>query len=285
MKELEQFLNYINNRGFSVYTYNNYRKDLLDFFSFFKNKKVDDITVNDIRSYIRNLYNKKYKAATISRHISTLKSFYKYLENEDIIKFNPMVLISNPKKDKKLPNYLNYDALEKLLNTPDINNKFGLRDALILEMLYSTGVRVSELVNIRVSDIIFSERKIFVYGKGRKERIVFYGSNLEKLLNKYLKSHHENYLFTNTKGEKLNERSVRKVVSDTALKAHLNVKVTPHTLRHTYATHMLNDGADLKSVGDLLGHENLSTTGIYTHVSNERLRNVYLTSHPRAKKN
>ncbi len=285
MQELDKFLNYINNRGFSKHTYNSYHKDLLDFFSFFKNKNINNITVNDIRGYIRSLYDKKYSATTISRHISTLKSFYKYLENEDKIEFNPMYLISNPKKDKKLPNYLNYEDLEKLLKTPDINNKWGLRDALVLEMLYSTGIRVSELVNIKVSDINFSERKIYVFGKGRKERIVFYGSNLEKLLNKYLKNYHEIYLFTNTKGDKLNERTVRKIVSDTALKAHINVKVTPHTLRHTYATHMLNDGADLKSVGDLLGHENLSTTGIYTHVSNERLRSVYLSSHPRAKKN
>ena len=285
MEELDKFLNYINNRGFSNYTYKSYHKDLLDFFSFFENKDIASISVNDIRGYIRSLYDKKYSAATISRHISTLKSFYKYLESEDTVNVNPMDLISNPKKDKKLPNYLNYEDLERLLKTPDVNNKWGLRDALILEMLYSTGIRVSELVNIKVNDISFSERKIYVFGKGRKERIVFYGSNLENLLNKYLKNHHEIYLFTNTKGDKLNERTVRQIVSNTALKAHINVKVTPHTLRHTYATHMLNDGADLKSVGDLLGHENLSTTGIYTHVSNERLRKVYLSSHPRAKKN
>lgn len=284
MKEIDKFLNYINNRGFSRHTYNSYHQDLLDFSAFFKNKNIQDITLNEIREYIRKMYDKKYSATTISRHISTLKSFYKYLEDEEDI-VNPMDLISNPKKDKKLPNYLNYEEVEKLLKTPDINNKWGLRDAVILEMLYSTGIRVSELVNVKVKDISFAERKIYVFGKGRKERIVFYGSNLENLLNKYLKEHHEIYLFTNTKGDKLNERTVRKIVSDTALKAQINVKVSPHTLRHTYATHMLNDGADLKSVGDLLGHENLSTTGIYTHVSNERLRRVYLGSHPRAKKN
>ena len=195
-----------------------------------------------------------------------------------------MVLISNPKKEKKLPNYLNYEDNEKLLKTPDINTKEGLMAALILEMLYSTGVRVGELVSIKVNDINRKERSILVFGKGRKERIVFYGSNCEKLLNKYLEKHQELYLFTNKHGEKINERTVRQIVSDTAQKAHINVKVTPHTLRHTYATHLLNDGADLKSVGDLLGHENLSTTGIYTHVSNDRLRKVYLNAHPRAKK-
>ncbi len=285
MKEVEKFLIYIQNRGFSLHTYNSYEKDLKDFIAYFNNKKLKDITVGDIRFYIRSLYDRKYKVATIARHISTLKSFYKYLESENIISFNPMVLVSNPKKDKKLPNYLNYEDLEKLLNTPDINNKWGLRDALILEMLYSTGIRVSELVNIKIKDIDFNARKILVFGKGRKERIVFYGSNCADLLEKYLQKQHENYLFTNTKGNRLNERTVRQIVSDTALKAHINVKVTPHTLRHTYATHLLNGGADLKSVGDLLGHESLSTTGIYTHVSNERLRQVYLSTHPRAKKN
>lgn len=284
MIEVNDFLNYVKTRGFSNYTYESYKEDLEAFVKFFPNKNIKDIEVKDIREYIRSMYDKKYKATTISRHISTLKSFYNYLESEDIIKNNPMVLISNPKKEKKLPNYLNYEDTEKLLKTPDINTKEGLMAALILEMLYSTGVRVGELVSIKVNDINRKERSILVFGKGRKERIVFYGSNCEKQLNKYLEKHQELYLFTNKHGEKINERTVRQIVSDTAKKAHINVKVTPHTLRHTYATHLLNDGADLKSVGDLLGHENLSTTGIYTHVSNDRLRKVYLNAHPRAKK-
>lgn len=284
MIEVNKFLDYVKTRGFSDYTYESYKEDLEAFVKFFPNKNIKDIEVKDIREYIRSMYDKKYKATTISRHISTLKSFYNYLESEDIIKNNPMVLISNPKKEKKLPNYLNYEDTEKLLKTPDINTKEGLMAALILEMLYSTGVRVGELVSIKVNDINRKERSILVFGKGRKERIVFYGSNCEILLNKYLEKHQELYLFTNKHGEKINERTVRQIVSDTAKKAHINVKVTPHTLRHTYATHLLNDGADLKSVGDLLGHENLSTTGIYTHVSNDRLRKVYLNAHPRAKK-
>lgn len=284
MIEVNKFLDYVKTRGFSDYTYESYKEDLEAFVKFFPNQNIKDIEVKDIREYIRSMYDKKYKATTISRHISTLKSFYNYLESEDIIKNNPMVLISNPKKEKKLPNYLNYEDTEKLLKTPDINTKEGLMAALILEMLYSTGVRVGELVSIKVNDINRKERSILVFGKGRKERIVFYGSNCEKQLNKYLEKHQELYLFTNKHGEKINERTVRQIVSDTAKKAHINVKVTPHTLRHTYATHLLNDGADLKSVGDLLGHENLSTTGIYTHVSNDRLRKVYLNAHPRAKK-
>lgn len=277
---MNEFLDHIRVCGFSDYTIKSYEEDLISFFKYFKEIPT---SVNELREYIRYLYDKKYSSATISRHISTLKSFYKYLEEKEIIKNNPMVLVSNPKKEKLLPNYLNYETLEKLLNTPDIKTKSGLRDALILEILYSSGIRVSELVNIKIKDINFNERKILIFGKGRKERYVFYGTRAEKLLNEYLKNKQNEYLFVNTKGNKLNERTVREIVSINAKKAHIDVKVTPHTLRHTYATHMLDGGADLKSVGDLLGHENLSTTGIYTHVSNERLRSVYLNSHPRAK--
>lgn len=157
-------------------------------------------------------------------------------------------------------------------------------------MLYSTGIRVSELANLKLKDINFGEHKILILGKGNKERYVYYGTKCQKLLDKYLSDGRtmypaSAYLFSNKHGNKLNERMIRMIIDECGRKAKLNVHVTPHVLRHTYATHMLNEGADLKSVGDLLGHENLSTTQIYTHVSNERLRKVYLSSHPRAKKN
>lgn len=282
MQNVDEFLNYLkSNKGFSENTIKNYGIDLDEFYDYVENKKVD---IDLIRSYLKHLYDKKYKSRTISRKVSSLKSYFKYLESEGIIDDNPMILISNPKIEKTLPNYLNYNDLEKLLNAPDINNKYGLRDALILEMLYSSGCRVSELSNIKLKDIDFKNRKILILGKGNKERYVYYGSKCEELLNKYLDKEENVYLFTNKHGNKLNERTIRKIVDDNARKAGLDVHVTPHTLRHTYATHLLNDGADLKSVGDLLGHENLSTTQIYTHVSNERLRRVYLNAHPRARK-
>ena len=282
MKNVDEFLLFLKNeKGFSDYTIKNYGIDLDDFYDFAGDEKID---VDLIRKYLKYLYDKNYKSRTISRKISALKSYFKYLESEGVISDNPASLISNPKVEKTLPNYLNYSDLEKLLNYPDINKKYGLRDALILEMLYSSGCRVSELANIKMEDINFSERKIIILGKGNKERYVFYGSKCEELLNKYVKDHDFEYLFTNKHGNKLNERIIRKIVDDNARRAGLDVHVTPHTLRHTYATHLLNDGADLKSVGDLLGHENLSTTQIYTHISNERLRNVYLKAHPRARK-
>ncbi len=285
MNNVYKFLDYLKyERGFSDYTIKSYKEDLTEFYDFALDNNID---IDLVRDYLRKLYENKYSNRSISRKVSSLKSYFKYLESEDIIKDNFMRLISNPKLEKTLPNYLNYDDLEKLLNYPDTSNKYGLRDALILEMLYSTGVRVSELANIRLNDIDFNDRKILILGKGNKERYVYYGSKCEKLLDKYLKMNHRDssYLLIGKKSDRLNEREIRSIVTDNAKKAGINIHVSPHTLRHTYATHMLNDGADLKSVGDLLGHESLSTTQIYTHVSNERLRQVYLSAHPRAHKN
>ncbi len=284
MKWIDSFINYLKyEKNFSKYTIKSYKTDLDEFYEFSSNKEVD---LKLIKIYLKSLYEKKYKTKTISRKVSSLKSYFKYLESENLIKENPMRLISNPKVEKTLPNYLNYDDLEKLLSYPDIKTKYGLRDALILEMLYSSGIRVSEFANMKIKDIDFHDRKILILGKGNKERYVYYGLKCEKLLKEYLKLEHKNseYLLIGKTKDKLNEREIRKVVTDTAKKAGIKVHVSPHTLRHTYATHMLNEGADLKSVGDLLGHESLSTTQIYTHVSNERLRQVYLKAHPRAHK-
>lgn len=285
MENVHKFLDYLKyEKGFSDYTIKSYETDLREFYDFALEEKVD---VELVRKYLRKLYENKYSSRSISRKVSTLKSYFKYLESEGIIKDNFMRLISNPKIEKTLPNYLNYEDLEKLLAFPDRSNKYGLRDALILEMLYSSGVRVSEFANMKLKDIDFKERKILILGKGNKERYVYYGSKCAELLDKYLKLDHRDspYLLIGKRSDRLNEREIRSIVTDTAKKAGIEVHVSPHTLRHTYATHMLNDGADLKSVGDLLGHESLSTTQIYTHVSNERLRQVYLSAHPRAHKN
>lgn len=285
MRDAYKFLEYLKyEKGFSDYTIKSYETDLKHFYDFADDKEIN---IEVVRYYLRSLHEDNYSNRSISRKISTLKSYFKYLESEGIIKNNFMRLISNPKIEKSLPNYLNYEDLEKLLSYPDRSNKYGLRDALILEMLYSTGVRVGELAEIQLDDINFEERKILVLGKGDKERYVFYGTKCAELLDRYLEIDHRDspYLLIGKRNDKLNEREIRKIVTDCGKKAGLSVHVSPHTLRHTYATHMLNDGADLKSVGDLLGHESLSTTQIYTHVSNERLRQVYLKAHPRAHKN
>lgn len=287
---IDKFLKYLKiEKNYSINTIESYKKDLLEFNEYLKNKKIKDVDYKFIRDYLAYMYQKKYMKKTISRHISTLRSFYKYLNNENILNKNPMILISNPKLDKKLPNFLYYDELLVLLNIPNKETTLGLRDALILELLYSTGIRVSELINIKIKDINFNDKKILILGKGNKERYVLYGNTLMELLDLYLNNSrsklnkNSEYLILNKNGDKITDRGIRLIIQNILKKGELDYHVSPHTLRHTFATHMLDNGADLKSVQELLGHENLSTTQIYTHVTNKRLRSVYLNTHPRAK--
>lgn len=292
-KYFDNFIEYITfQRRYSIYTVINYTNDLdafKDYLVSININHIKQVNYNTIRDYLVVLHEQKYAKKTISRHVSTLKSFFKYLLGEHVINNNPMTLITTPKLDKKLPQVIYYDDLEKLLSIPNGDKVCDLRDALILELLYSTGIRVSELVNIKVKDINKSEKQINIFGKGSKERIVIYGKICESKLEKYLKKRHEldknssEYLFLNNRGGVLTTRGVRYIIDQIIKRGCLQFHISPHVLRHTFATHMLNEGADLKSVQELLGHENLSTTQIYTHVSNERLRNVYLHSHPRAK--
>lgn len=291
-QDIIKFLKYLKiEKNYSDNTYKNYEKDLLEYQEYLNKENIDITKTNYklVRKYLTYMFDKNYSKKTISRHISTLRSFYKYLKEEKIIKNNPMLLISNPKLDKKLPNFLYYDELEILLNIPDKENILGLRDSLILELLYSTGVRVSELVNIKMKDINFNEKRILILGKGNKERYVLYGNTLQELLELYLKNSREvlnknsEYLVLNKNGEKITDRGIRLIINKILKKGELDYHVSPHTLRHTFATHMLENGADLKSVQELLGHSSMSTTQIYTHITNERLRNVYLKTHPRAR--
>lgn len=280
-------------KNYSLDTVMTYKNSLLDFEKFAIDNKMNIINVDYqfIRLYLNHMYNLNYANKTMAQHISTLRSFYKYLRAENIVESNPMTLVSNPKIEKKLPNFLYYKELEQLLNTPDTKTALGLRDALILEMLYSTGVRVSELVNIKLSSINHSTLEITIVGKGNKARIVMYGKRCANLLNDYLtrsrpelEKETNDYLILGNRGNKINVREVRMIVTNVATKSGLKQHISPHTLRHTFATHMLDGGANLRSVQQLLGHESLSTTTIYTHVTNEHLRQVYLSAHPRAHK-
>ena len=290
------FLKYLKiEKNYSKYTIINYGKDLK---TFKKNLDIEHITnikkidYKVLRQYLSFLYEFDYEKKTVTRNISTLRSFFKYLHKENIIKTNPMTLIESPKLDKKLPKVLNNIEIEDILNIPDITTPLGQRDSVILELIYSTGVRVSELVSIKLSDIDYSAKKIIITGKGNKERIVLYGSILEEKLNLYLNDGRTklikkscDYLIVNHNGNKITPRGIELIIDKILKTGHINYKISPHTLRHTFATHMLNNGADLKTVQELLGHESLSTTQIYTHVSNERLRNVYLNTHPRGRIN
>ncbi|MCI5879694.1 MAG: tyrosine recombinase XerC [Bacillales bacterium] len=283
INEFKSYLMY--EKMFSSNTVNSYVRDLEEFNSFLESEYIKHVTYKDIRSYLAHMYNKKYSSRTISRKLSAIRSFYKYEVNKGVIRDNPCLLISNPKVEKKLPNYLSYNEIETMLEVPDTFKNNSLRDKLIIEILYSTGIRVSELVNIKVKDIDFYNNQILILGKGNKERYVIFGNTLKDMLKEYIsiKSDSE-YLITNKYNKKMSTRSIEEIVKKIVKIDGIKNKVTPHTIRHTFATHMLNEGADLRVVQELLGHENLKTTEVYTHVSNERLRSVYLSSHPRAKK-
>ena len=281
-------------KHYSDLTSEGYLSDLTLFIEYLNQNNISDlkkVEYNDIRMFINYLYDLGYKNTTISRHISALKSFFKYLKTNKIIDNNPCTLISNPKKEKRLPKYLNYEDTEKLLNAFDNNNYIGLRNSLILEILYSTGIRVSEITNIKFKDINMSDKTIKITGKGNKERYAYFGTKCFNLIKDYCKNSYKKlnknnleYLILSKTGKKINERQIRDVVDEAAILAHIDIKISPHVLRHTFGTHMLNEGADLRSVQELLGHENLSTTQVYTHLSNDRIRSIYLKTHPRAKK-
>ena len=286
-KDIKNYIFYIKNvKNFSNYTIINYEKDIEQFKIFLNQNNINNFSQVDyetLRNYLAYLNKLNYKNKTISRNISTLRSLFKYLESENIISTNPTILLSNPKKEIRLPEFLSINEIEQLINIK-IENKYDLRNVLIIELLYSTGIRVSELVNIKYRDINEYDKTIKVLGKGNKERYVLYGSKASELLNKYKNEFNNNdYLLVSNNNRKLTESMIRKILNKVALKANLNKHIYPHMLRHTCATHMLNNGAELLSVKELLGHKNISTTGIYTHVTNERLRNVYLKCHPRAK--
>lgn len=278
-------------KNYSKNTIIAYKENLLEFLNFIESNMIKKCTYDDIRKYMKELYDKKYTNSSICRQISCLRGFFKYLYNNNYIDDNPMLLISNPKMEKRLPKFLYYEDLEKILSTPDEKNYLELRNLLIIELLYSTGVRVDELVNIKLSDIDFDARKIKILGKGNKERYVFFGTRCLDLINKYLSIsrkildvNNSEFLLLSKTGKKINSREVRNIINQEVEVSGLKIKISPHTFRHTYATHMLNEGADLRVVQELLGHENLSTTTIYTHLTNEKLRSEYLKAHPRAHK-
>lgn len=290
---LDKFLDYLKyERNYSNNTIIAYENNIRGFLSYCKIKNVknmNDVNYQFIRGYISYLYKQKYQAKSITRILSALRSFFKYLKREEKISINPLDLITSPKVEKKLPKYLTINDVEKILNAPDMSNKIGIRDAFILELLYVTGIRVSELTNIKLNDISIVEKKIKIMGKGSKERIVYYGTRCQELLNKYLNIRNDflkqanDYLILSNTGKQISAREIRNIINRLKVKAGIDINISPHTFRHTFATHMLNEGADLRSVQELLGHENLSTTTIYTHLTNEKLRRTYLSTHPRAK--
>ena len=289
-----------NEKNYSNYTIISYRNDLIQFFNYLKlyrilkDDKIEDVDRSVMRKYIVYLKKSDYSARSISRKISTVRSFFKFCLREGIIKVNPTINLITPKIDKKLPYFLYLQEVNKLIETPLENTIFGIRDRAILELLYGTGIRVGELVNLNICNIDLYEKTIIVFGKGSKERILPLGNPSIRAIQEYLTSRNLSEkkifvnkndleaLFLNRLGGRLTTRSIRRIIIKYMKMAGLNKKISPHVLRHSFATHLLGGGADLRSVQELLGHKSLSTTQIYTHITKERLKTIYKKSHPRA---
>ena len=293
-QHLSSYLDYLKyQKNYSDYTILSYKDDIIEYLDYLNSENLDylDIEYSDIRFFLMYLKDtKKDNNSSIDRKLSSLRGFYKYMANDGIVKTNVFSLVNGPKKSKKLPRYFEYNELEEMFNIPDLTTPLGQRDRLVLEMLYATGVRVGELVSIKVSDIDLGRRNIIILGKGNKERFVTYGEYCEDSLKEYLKdgrlslnTKDSEYLFLNNNGGQLTERGVRFILDKIIKQTGINKSISPHMIRHSFATHLLNAGCDLLTVQKLLGHESIKATQIYTHVTTDRLKEVYYKSFPRAK--
>lgn len=277
-------------KGYSEHTLRSYAADLCMFETFMegRGKAPEDAELIDVRGFLAQQRLRGLSRATLARRTASIRSFYKFLVRSGVRKTNPMTILRSPKRDSRLPDFLTPKEVERLLAAPDVSEWAGVRDVAILEMLYGAGLRVGELSGLNIDDLHLPSGLVLVRGKGKKERLVPMGRCAAKAVRDYLdrpapERRDPNALFLNsTHGTRLTSRSVRRMVSKYALKAGLDPRTHPHSLRHSFATHMLTNGADLRAVQELLGHENLSTTQIYTHVSQEHLREAYEKAHPRA---
>ncbi len=288
---IEDFLHYLQyEKNFSPHTLRTYTQDLESFISFLEEKGLNSfkqVTSEHIRSYLVEMM-RRYKCRTVSRRLSALRSFFKYLLKKGKIERQPTEAIFNPKLSRNLPHFLTVDETFALLKTPKEDDVLSKRDKAILELLYATGMRVSELAGLNLEDIDLKEGIIRVYGKGRKERLVFLGEPAKRALEAYLKErpgllrNNSKAVFLSAKGTRLTTRSVHRIVKKYGMLGGICKNIYPHLLRHSFATHLLNQGADLRTVQELLGHANLGTTEKYTHVTVERLMEVYDKTHPRS---
>lgn len=299
IENIERFITWVTDeKGYSHHTVSNYRRDLLQFAAV-AGREIDvgSIDTAVIRNFIYSL-NIRNKSSSVARKLSALRSFFKFLEQEKIILKNPMGSVSMPKQEQHIPVFLSVDEVFALLESPGIGETFAARDRAILELLYSTGMRVSELVACNVASLDFDSGMVMVRGKGNRERIVPVGTQAVKSLRAYIDERQEllrkrvqqgkkidkEPLFLNNRGTRLTARSVERMISGYGRKAGLNKPVTPHVLRHSFATHLLEMGADMRSVQELLGHASLSTTQKYTHLDMVHLMRVYDRAHPKARR-
>ncbi|EEY35474.1 site-specific tyrosine recombinase/integron integrase [Pseudoleptotrichia goodfellowii] len=289
--------------GKSYNTIKSYKKDIMQFIDYLNEyeeidefENVETITFRSFIAYLNstskenNDERKVVSKRSINRKISALRTFFKYLQEKKIVKTNKVNYITMPKFEKELPNVLGREDINKLRDAVNTSKITGIRDRLIIELLYSSGIRASELIDLNEYMINIEERELRVIGKGNKERITFFSENSKKWLEKYIEEKKEKYsnytkdvVFANSKGEKLTTRSLRRLIADYAKKAGLQKEVTPHVFRHTFATELLNNGVDIRYLQELLGHSSISTTQVYTHVSKALLKDVYMNTHPLAR--
>lgn len=297
---VDEFLTYLKvGNHYSDHTLESYGLDLRQFLQFMEVEKVNEPkAVNHLllRKYLTNLKQAAFAKSSIARKVACLRSFFKYLCKQGYLQENPVIGVASPRREKRLPEFMYPDEINALLRMPDQSNGLGIRDQAILEILYSSGLRLQEIVNLKIEDLDLSRGYLRVFGKGSKERIAPLGGVAHRILLRYLKevrpvllanlspqSGSQNNVFLNYRGTRLSGRSIQRMVLKYLKKlVLLKRKITPHTFRHTFATHLLENGADLRVVQELLGHVDISTTQIYTHVTKERIRSVYLKSHPRA---
>ena len=290
IKELDDYINYLSlERQLSVNTVDGYKRDLVDFYKF-TNKSYKNVNKNDVINYISYL-NKKIGPKSINRHIVSIKNYFKFLERNNMININPTNDITGLKTPKKMPRVLSEEDIDKLLDI-ELKDAYSYRNKAMLELMYSSGLRVSELLDLRISNIDFNMNLVRVFGKGSKERVIPMDDIATKYLYEYINLYRNTLLrnkvtdlvFINSRGNKLSRQGFFKILKLIALEKGIQKELSPHTIRHSFATHLLNHGADLRSIQTMLGHENIETTQIYTHVSNNYVKQNYDESHPRSKR-
>jgi len=282
---IERFLRYLEiEKNASAHTLLNYKLDLEHFQNFIGQTEIEKVDYLALRKYIAHLKENNLAQKSVSRKISCLRSFFRFLCREGYLKNNPVLTLVSPKRQKTLPLFLTEEEVVRLIESPKLDKELGMRDRAILETLYSTGMRVSELVNLNVADVDFISGVAKVMGKGKKERLVPIGEKAIEAIRLYLakRKRQSEALFLNKNYRRITDRGVRDILSRYIRLLSFKKGISPHKIRHSFATHLLNRGADLRSVQELLGHANISTTQIYTHLTTERLKTVYQKAHPRA---
>jgi len=297
-KIIEDFKSYLSvEKNFSTHTQQAYCSDIVSFILWLNGTSCIDTDFNKLRDYLHFIQRFEYKKTTIARKTASIRTFYKYLFRERYIDTNPAISLSAPKKPKSLPKFLTNDEIEKILNNIKIDTPAGFRNRVILELLWATGMRVSELSSLNFNDLNLDENEIRVFGKGAKERIVLISDRAKQYLEQYIATVRKllapgyeigeikdnSPVFINSTGNRLQNKTIRNAINDVVSKIELPKKVTPHIFRHSFATHLIENGADLRVVQELLGHAGISNTQIYTHISMKHLQDVYNEAHPHAK--